>query len=205
MQQRETTTIPSLVLSTAHQVVRRIAIDRARLSIGRRAHNDILLDDMTVSGEHAVLHSDRGLTLITDLGSRNGTLVNGVSVRRHVLHDGDCIEIGVYTLTYVAEQLAALPFERPLTAQVQLLTGPNAGQTIRIDRPKVSLRSDCGSIAVIAHRRHAHHLTHVDGPGCPLINGEPIGLGSRELNDDDLIELGASVFQFGPDRGPDGD
>jgi hypothetical protein len=72
-------------------------------------------------------------------------------------------------------------------------------------QPKVSLRADCGSIAVIAHRRHAHHLTHVDGPGCPLINGEPIGLGSRELNDDDLIELGTCVFQFGPDRGPEPD
>jgi hypothetical protein len=38
-----------------------------------------------------------------------------------------------------------------------------------------------------------------------LINGEPIGLGSRELNDDDLIELGTCVFQFGPDRGPEPD
>jgi hypothetical protein len=205
MQQRDTTTVPSLVLSTAHRVVRRIAIDRARLTIGRRAINDILLDDMTVSGEHAVLHAQHGVTLITDLGSRNGTLVNGVPVTRQVLLDGDCIEIGVYTLTYVAELLLALPFERPLVAQVKRLTGQRAGQTIRIDRPKVSLRADCGSIAVIAHRRHAHHLTHVDGRGCPLINGEPIGLGSRELNDDDLIELGTCVFQFGPDHGPEPD
>ena len=203
MQQRATTTVPSLVLSTAHRVVRRIAIDRARLSIGRRALNDVLLDDMTVSGEHAVLHAQHGVVLITDLGSRNGTLVNGVPVTRQVLLDGDCIEIGVYTLTYVAEPLLALPFERPLVAWIKRLTGPRAGQTIRIDQPRVSLRSDCGSIAVIAHRRHAHHITHMDGPGCPLVNGEPIGLGSRELHDDDLIELGASVFQFGPESGLD--
>jgi pSer/pThr/pTyr-binding forkhead associated (FHA) protein len=197
--------IAKLIVASGKSAGRSIAIKRNKLLIGRAEGCDVRPLSEDVSRRHCAITVGPAEVWVEDLGSRNGTLVNGVPVTRQVLLDGDCIEIGVYTLTYVAEPLLALPFERPLVAHVKRLTGQRAGQTIRIDRPKVSLRADCGSIAVIAHRRHAHHLTHVDGRGCPLINGEPIGLGSRELNDDDLIELGTCVFQFGPDHGPASD
>jgi predicted component of type VI protein secretion system len=192
----QTTACPTLVLSTGDTVIRRIALDRACLRIGRREDNDLMLDDLTVSGEHAVLHTRAGIAVISDLGSRNGTLVNGLGVTQRVLADGDCIRIGIYALRYVTERMEALPFESPLVAHFMTLSGPRTGETLAVDRARVSLRADAGQIAVVAARRNSHWLTHLDGTGCPLINGEPIGLATRELDDADFVEVGGTLFQY---------
>ncbi len=133
----QTTACPTLVLSTGDTVIRRIALDRACLRIGRREDNDLMLDDLTVSGEHAVLHTRAGIAVISDLGSRNGTLVNGLDVTQRVLADGDCIRIGIYALRYVTERVEALPFESPLVAHFMTLSGPRTGETLVVDRARV--------------------------------------------------------------------
>jgi pSer/pThr/pTyr-binding forkhead associated (FHA) protein len=220
MQQRETTVTPNLVLSTGSRLLRRIAIDRPRLAIGRRPSNDVQLDDLTVSGEHAVLHTHGGESVIHDLNSRNGTLVNGVPVMQRVLAAGDRIEIGVYRLQYLVERTvddpreddAREPTEAPFTqpvppddagaapdpggACVKVLSGHGAGCTIRLQRPIVSVSNGAGQVAVIARRRAGHHITHLEGPAYPLVNGESIGLGARPLHHLDLIELAGTILQF---------
>jgi predicted component of type VI protein secretion system len=207
MQQRETAAIPKLVLSTAHRLLRRIAIDRPRLTIGRRPYNDVMLDDLTVSGEHAVLHTADGGSTVHDLNSRNGTLVNGVPVAQRTLADGDLIEIGIYRLHYVIERAPAdpadpPPVQLPPVAQVATLSGPRAGATVRLERPIVSLSGGSGEVAVIARRREGYVLTHLEGPSSPLVNGESIGLAPRPLKQDDLIELGGTIFRFHADPPP---
>lgn len=106
--QARPSTIGKLVLSAANRVLREILIDRRRLSIGRRPYNDLLLDDLTVSGEHAIVHTIDGESIIHDLKSRNGTLVNGVPVMQQPLVDGDCIDVGIYRLMYKVETLTGL-------------------------------------------------------------------------------------------------
>ena len=201
MQQRETTAIPKLVLSTAQRMLRRIVIDKSRLSIGRRPYNDVMLDDLTVSGEHAVLHTTAGESVIHDLNSRNGTLVNGVPVMQRTLIDGDRIEIGIYRLQYVIERGAEPPDgwatrDRAMPAHVRVLSGPNAGGTLALERPIVSITNGSGQVAVIARRRSGHHVTHLEGPTFPLVNGESIGLVAHLLKHDDLVELAGTIFQF---------
>jgi pSer/pThr/pTyr-binding forkhead associated (FHA) protein len=202
MQQRETTAIPKLVLSTAQRMLRRIVIDKARMSIGRRPYNDVMLDDLTVSGEHAVLHTTSGESVIHDLNSRNGTLVNGLPVMQRTLIDGDRIEIGIYRLQYVIERAGGGPGEGSATrpqaepAHVRVLSGPNSGGTLMLARPIVSITNGSGQVAVIARRRNGHHVTHLEGPTYPLVNGESIGLVARSLKHDDLIELAGTIFQF---------
>ena len=207
MQQRETAAIPKLVLSTAHRMLRRIAIDAPRLTIGRRPYNDVMLDDLTVSGEHAVLHTAHGESTIEDLNSRNGTLVNGVPVTRRLLADGDRIEIGIYRLHYVLERAPADLAEPSgagpnAPAQVVMRVGPGAGTTLPLDRPIVSISNGAGQVAVIARRRAGHVITHLEGPTYPLVNGEPIGLVAHPLRHDDLIELAGTIFQFRSDPPP---
>ncbi len=207
MQQRETAAIPKLVLSTAHRLLRRIVIDKPRLTIGRRPYNDVMLDDLTVSGEHAVLHTVRGESTIHDLNSRNGTLVNGVPVTQRTLVDGDRIEIGIYRLHYVLERAPADGAESSAAdphaaAHVVMLAGPQAGTTVRLERPIVSLASGSGQVAVIARRRAGYVITHLEGPTYPLVNGESIGLVARPLKQDDLIELAGTIFQFHSDPPP---
>ena len=89
-----------LVLSAAGQPLRTYWLTQTRTVIGRRATNTLVLDDLTVSGEHAVLLAGQQDVVIQDLGSRNGTLVNGAPVARALLNDGDCIDIGIYRLVY---------------------------------------------------------------------------------------------------------
>ena len=203
MQQRETATTPRLVLCTAHRVLRRIAIDRPRLTIGRRPYNDVMLDDLTVSGEHAVLHARDGRTVIHDLNSRNGTLVNGVPIAQRDLADGDRIEIGIYRLQYVLERMPAeLPPPAGSTARVVALAGPQAGTTVALERPIVSIANGSGQVAVIARRRNGHVITHLEGPTYPLVNGESIGLVAHPLRHDDLIELAGTIFRFHSDPPP---
>lgn len=107
MQQDEQATVGKLVLSAGNRILREVLIDRKRLTIGRRPYNDLLLDDLTVSGEHAIVHTVNGESVIHDLKSRNGTLINGAPVMQQQLADGDCVDIGIYRLVYKVERLDA--------------------------------------------------------------------------------------------------
>jgi hypothetical protein len=201
MQQRATAAVPKLVLSTGDLLLRRIFIDTPRLTIGRRPFNDLMLDDLTVSGEHAVLHTAAGTSTIHDLRSRNGTLVNGVAVTQRTLADGDRIDIGIYRLHYLLECEPAEGAQGSMpdgggAPTLAVLSGPQAGGTVRLERPIVSIADVTGQVAVVAHRGTGWVITHLEGPGCPSVNGESIGLTSHPLRPDDLIELGGTTFRF---------
>jgi len=84
---------PALVLLDGDQPVRTIEIGR-RVRIGRQADNDLVVTDPGVSRHHAEVTSERGTCTLRDLGSTNGTLVNGGRVSEHVLRDGDRIQVG---------------------------------------------------------------------------------------------------------------
>lgn len=80
----------------AHDVV----LTGDSVTIGRLATSGIRVDDVNASREHAAFVRDGGHWLIEDLGSTNGTMLNGQPVERAVLHDGDVVEIGVSRLTF---------------------------------------------------------------------------------------------------------
>lgn len=76
----------------------------ATTTVGRDPSNDIFLNDMTVSRNHAkIIHNAAG-TLVTDLASLNGTWVDGAIVNSAPLHDGSSIQIGTFTLVYHESQ-----------------------------------------------------------------------------------------------------
>ena len=85
-----------------------IRLDRQRITIGRRPDNDICLAYPAVSGEHAAVVTILADSFLEDLGSTNGTLVNGVSVTKHFLRDRDEIDIGQEILVYVVDDAATL-------------------------------------------------------------------------------------------------
>jgi hypothetical protein len=74
-----------------------------RLTIGRRLGNDIHIDNLAISGEHAVIEAVGRDVFVEDLGSTNGTVVNGQAIKRLLLRHGDVIELGKYQLKYVDE------------------------------------------------------------------------------------------------------
>ena len=73
----------------------------ARVLIGRESKNDVTLHDMNASRTHAELRRDpSGVWVLTDLGSTNGTFVNGREITTQPLSDGDRITIGVTNLVF---------------------------------------------------------------------------------------------------------
>jgi len=77
------------------------------LTIGRKADNDVRLQDSTVSGHHAKIVTYFKASHVEDLGSTNGTFVNGRRVRMHTLRPGDVVAIGRHTITVQEEGSAA--------------------------------------------------------------------------------------------------
>lgn len=75
----------------------------AKMIIGRQSTNDIPLPDRTVSKRHAVVGRVRGQAVVKDLGSRNGTFVNGQKVEKAILASGDRLKVGSVTLRFFQE------------------------------------------------------------------------------------------------------
>ena len=95
-----------LILSLEGSVIREIPIDKERLTIGRKPTNDIQIENLAVSGEHACIVTILADSFLEDLGSTNGTLVNGNQIKKHILQNSDVIEIGKYKMKYVVEAAA---------------------------------------------------------------------------------------------------
>lgn len=89
-----------LFLAAGQVELRLVPIAGNMLTIGRRPYNDIQLDDLTVSGEHALIRVRGQTVVVHDLGSRNGTLVNGLPIQQRTLVDGDVIDVGIYRLRF---------------------------------------------------------------------------------------------------------
>ena len=92
-----------LIMSLDNAVIREVPLEKERFTIGRKAHNDIQIDNLAVSGEHALIVTILNDSFLEDLGSTNGTLVNGNPVKKHILQTNDVIEIGKYKLKFVSE------------------------------------------------------------------------------------------------------
>ena len=106
-----------LILSMETTVLKEIPLNKERTTIGRKPHNDIQIDNLAISGEHAVVITILNDSFLEDLGSTNGTFVNGQSVKKHFLQNGDTIELGKYRLKFVSElpqQTNAADFERTM-------------------------------------------------------------------------------------------
>jgi len=107
-----------LILSMDGLVLKEITLTKERTTIGRKPHNDIQIDNLAVSGEHAVIVTILQDSFLEDLGSTNGTVVNGQPVKKHFLQSNDVIELGKYKLKYVNEAPAghakAADFEKTM-------------------------------------------------------------------------------------------
>jgi len=106
-----------LILSVDGQVLKEYTLNKERTLIGRKAHNDIQIDNLAVSGEHAAIITILNDSFIEDLGSTNGTMVNGKPIKKHFLQNNDVVEIGKHKLKYfndAPQQATAADFEKTM-------------------------------------------------------------------------------------------
>jgi pSer/pThr/pTyr-binding forkhead associated (FHA) protein len=101
-----------LILSMDGLVLKEIPLTKERTTIGRKPHNDIQIDNLAVSGEHAVIVTILNDSFLEDLGSTNGTVVNGNAIKKHFLQNNDIVELGKYKLKFVGEAVPAAGAEK---------------------------------------------------------------------------------------------
>ena len=92
--------MPTLTLTFKENTIAEYRIEKGQsLTIGRKASNDIPIENLAVSGHHAKIDAVGDGFLLTDLKSKNGSFVNKMLVSSHWLKHDDAITIGKHTLT----------------------------------------------------------------------------------------------------------
>lgn len=183
--------MPKIVIMMDGVADQEIALTQERTTLGRRASNDIVLDHPAVSGQHAVLMLHAGQVQVEDLGSTNGTYVNGAAVHKQTLADGDQLEMGTFKLRLQIEA----PQREP-EAKIRVLSGTGMGRELLLNKPISTLGKPGVAVAVITCRAQQYWLHQQDGPAVLMLNGVPIGADPVRLRPGDDILLAGVSLQF---------
>jgi pSer/pThr/pTyr-binding forkhead associated (FHA) protein len=118
-----------LILSMDGLVLKELPLLKERTTIGRKPHNDIQIDNLAISGEHAVIVTILNDSFLEDMNSTNGTYVNGQPIKKHFLQNNDVVELGKYRLKYINEVPATAPqpdFEKTMVLRPDMMRKPPA-------------------------------------------------------------------------------
>jgi pSer/pThr/pTyr-binding forkhead associated (FHA) protein len=115
--------VPKMIVSIDGVVIKEVQLTKDRTTLGRRPYNDIVIDNLAVSGEHAVLQMSGTEVYLEDLNSTNGTYVNGKAVKKQLLQNNDTVEIGKYKIKYLNEA-AGPSFEKTMIIKAGAVLPP---------------------------------------------------------------------------------
>ena len=217
--------MPRLILSMDGLVLKEMVLEKERTTIGRKPHNDIQIDNLAISGDHAAIVTILNDAFLEDMNSTNGTYVNGQPVKKHVLQNNDVIELGKYRLKYIADSGAAAaadqdvsfaqaietnsgrqatpapdvappPQQSGAVGMIQILSGTHAGRTLELSKSLTTLGKPGTQVAVITRRPHGYFITHVEGTVFPVVNGRALDAQAHRLNDNDIIEIAGVKMEF---------
>lgn len=217
--------MPKLIVSIDGVVTREVTLAKDHTTLGRRPYNDIVIDNLAVSGEHAVLHMTGNDVYLEDLDSTNGTYVNGRAIKKQALEHNDLIDVGKYKIRFLVgrdassdDSLSApvmappAPYSGPIplssaptvqaplgggpgSALVRVLSGSGAGREMALQKVVTTVGKPGVAVAAITRRLHGYVVAPVDG-GTEL-NGEPLlGAEAVVLQDGDVLELDGMRMQF---------
>lgn len=207
-----------IILSFDGDVVKEYELDKEVLTIGRKAENDIHIDNLAVSSKHAQILTILNDSFIEDLGSTNGTLVADNKVTKHALQNGESITIGKHQLKYVSDETdfeqttiirpgtegmpgteeAGAATGGPGSAKLQLVSGANAGKELKLTKILTTLGRPDVQVAAITRRPTGYFLIVVDAGKdgkMPLVNDAEMDK-QHLLADDDVIEVAGVKMRF---------
>lgn len=190
-----------LIFTLDGTVLDEYPLNKQRISIGRRPANDIHIDNLGVSGEHAVILTIGKDSFLEDLGSTNGTLVNHKRVTKQMLQHGDLIEFANYKLTYIIEDKdrtagATATSAAGLVGRVKVLDGPSAGKELLLSKAITTLGNPDVQVAAISKLEQGYSIAHAGGENHLKVNNQAVGAESCQLRDRDQIELAGVRMQF---------
>jgi hypothetical protein len=215
-----------LIMTLDGAILREFHIDKDSISIGRKHGNDIQLNDLTVSGRHTLITVIGKNTYVDDLGSTNGTLLNGSRVAKSVIKHGDLIQVGNYQFTYFEddqEEYEPTMFLRaeiedtqimqrnppkssdakgePLAA-VKILNGPLKDKVLELRKPFNTLGFNGIKMAMIARTINGYTISTIHSNklrrsnDLPTINGKMLPSETQALHSNDVLELAGTQMQF---------
>ena len=211
--------MPKLIASIDGVVVKEVQLTKDRTTLGRRPYNDVVLDNLAVSGEHAAIQMKSGVATLEDLGSTNGTYVNGKPIRKQTLVHDDLIELGRYKIKYLdvtgatvpgslgpsARSQAAAGFSAAPTVpaappvmngRVRVLSGSAAGREMALTKNVTTIGKPGVCVALLERRLDAYMLVHKEGANPATVNGVPVGAEPVRLKNHDRISLGGIQLEF---------
>jgi hypothetical protein len=95
--------MPKVSVVLDGQVIKEVELTKERTTLGRRPYNDIVVDNLTVSGEHVALNMVGDRVTAEDLNSTNGTYIGGRAIKTHLLHHDDVLEVGKFKIKFESE------------------------------------------------------------------------------------------------------
>jgi len=209
--------MPKLVVMAEGEVLSEWFLDDQEALIGRGADCHIVVRDPSVSRHHAKIARIYTGYFVEDLASTNGVTLNGRRVHKHMLKDGDRVQIGTHELRFVAEDtggaaqpdktMILAPPGRPHSestvtlryagrAYVRFLTDPEVGDSQLIDKSLYTIGEPGGNLAVISRRGQGHFLLHLGGESMTTLNGEPVHGAGVRLKSGDQIQVGDTRLEF---------
>jgi hypothetical protein len=187
---RPETRVAKIIISTEDKVVREIELVSERVTIGRKPYNDIVIDHRAVSGQHATITLMLEDAILEDLGSTNGTFVNGAKVFRQKLTDGDTVNIATYWLKYVASPPKAKP-----TGKIEVMNGAHKGKRLALNKPLTTIGKPGEAVVAITYVAGAYSAAAIDGEVGPSINGAMLEA-PRRLVHGDVLDLAGTRMTF---------
>jgi len=149
-----------LVVSQDGMVEGHYFLDKPRFTLGRLPDSDIHLNHPGVSNMHAVIVTVSNDHILEDMGSTNGTLINGEKITKHILQNNDVIELGCYQLKYVNQRATSgMDFDKTmittvaitehdhLTPQSVLATAVSSARAVKTSFPLGGVRHVKGEFA----------------------------------------------------------
>ena len=179
-----------------------------------------MIDNLAVSGEHAVLTAAQSDVFIEDLNSTNGTYINGKAVKKQLLSNNDVVEVGKYRIKFLAED--AEDYEKTMIlrpgafgrapgslgtpaaagpaptgpASIKVLNGGAAGREVLLSKVVTTVGKPGVQVASVTKRPGGYVLSHVEGARRPSVNGQTVGEESISLKHGDIIDLAGTQMQF---------
>lgn len=203
--------MPKMIVSIDGVVVKEVQLTKDRTTLGRRPYNDVVIDNLAVSGEHAVLQMTGADVHIEDLNSTNGTYINGKAVKKQLLRHNDTIEVGKHKIKFLNEP-SGTSFDktmviRPSTphseshppvggAAIKVISGAAAGREVTLVKTVTTIGKPGVAVAAITRRPHGYAVALVEGVNRPTLNDEPLDTDPKMLKDGDILELAGTKMQF---------
>lgn len=177
-----------LIVTLDGQVINEFEINKERVTIGRKPSNDIPIDNLAVSGEHAAITTILDDTFLEDLGSTNGTLVNNIPTQKHLLRHGDEIEIGKYRLKFVDLQALGVKRHAPDPEKTMILR-PAQGPEPEKEEPA---HGDLGAntVSLATPDSHSHEqAAHTGAESVPATPAEPLPATGKTAGTQAVIQI----------------